>query len=180
MLFPTSGFVHASYKATGSNNADAVLKEAISSESAGVIKASIVVITAAVPGPEDIVVAGIAATKIGQAVAKVAGKTFQTYTKTNKKTKEVYSGKTSGTKDPDTNVANRDANHHKNADGFGKAQLDKSSSNSDAIRGREQQLIDANGGAKSQGGTSGNAINGVADSNPNKETYVKACNGEFC
>ena len=37
-----------------------------------------------------------------------------------------------------------------NDKGFGPAALDKSSTNKDAIRGREQQLIDSNGGAKSQ------------------------------
>jgi hypothetical protein len=42
--------------------------------------------------------------------------------------------------------------------GFDAPVLDKSSENADAIRGREQQLIDAHGGAKSAGGTSGNAI----------------------
>ena len=46
--------------------------------------------------------------------------------------------------------------------GFGPAEVDKASTNKDAIRGREQQLIEKNGGAKSQGGTSGNAINGVS------------------
>jgi hypothetical protein len=67
-----------------------------------------------------------------------------------------------------------------NEKGYGEAELDKSSSNPDAIRGREQQLIEANGGAQSQpGGTSGNAINGISDSNPNKETYMNAAEGEF-
>jgi hypothetical protein len=46
-------------------------------------------------------------------------------------------------------------------EGFGPAVLDKSSLSKDAIRGREQQLVDAHGGAKSMGGTSGNAINGI-------------------
>jgi RHS repeat-associated protein len=35
-----------------------------------------------------------------------------------------------------------------------------------AIRGREQQLIDHYGGARSEGGSAGNAINGVARDNP--------------
>ena len=81
-----------------------------------------------------------------------SGKTYQTYTKTNPTTGEVYSGRTSGTGTPLENIARRDANHHMNAKGFGPAQLDKSSSNYNAIRGREQQLIDLNGGAKSMGG----------------------------
>jgi hypothetical protein len=41
-----------------------------------------------------------------------------------------------------------------NDKGFGPAVLDKSSGNPAAIRGREQQLMDANGGARSSAGTS--------------------------
>lgn len=51
------------------------------------------------------------------------------------------------------------------------AVLDKSSDNPDAIRGQEQYQIEHNGGAQSQGGTSGNAINGVGPKNPNREKY---------
>ena len=54
------------------------------------------------------------------------------------------------------------------------AVLDKSSSNSDAIRGREQQLIDNFGGPKSMGGTSGNAINGISPKNRNMDRYIDA------
>jgi hypothetical protein len=61
----------------------------------------------------------------------------------------------------------------------GPAKLDKSSSNSDAIRGREQQLIDQNGGAKKQGGTSGNTNRGVSEKNKNAEKYNNAANKEF-
>ncbi len=106
-------------------------------------------------------------------------KTYQTYTKTNKETGEVYSGRTSGTGSPQKNVQNRDKNHHMNDKGFGPAKLDKSSTNKDAIRGREQQLIDANGGAKSQRGTSGNAINGVGPKNQKADQYRNAANKEF-
>ena len=67
----------------------------------------------------------------------------------------------------------------RNDKGFGPAQLDKSSANKDAIRGREQQLIDANGGAQSQGGTSGNAINGISDSNKKRKLYLDAADEEF-
>lgn len=51
--------------------------------------------------------------------------------------------------------------------------------NPDAIRGREQDLIDYNGGPKSNGGTSGNKINGVAPSNPNADRYRDASEAEF-
>ena len=108
-----------------------------------------------------------------------ATKTHQTYTKTNPETGEVYSGRTSGTGTPAENMRGRDRNHHMNDKGFGPAQLDKSSTNADAIRGREQQLIDANGGAKSQGGTSGNSINGVSPTNPNRQKYEDAASQEF-
>ena len=105
-------------------------------------------------------------------------KTFQTYTKEHP-TEGTYSGRTSGTGTREENVAARDDNHHMNDKGYGPAQLDKSSSNSDAIRGREQQLIDANGGAKSTNGTSGNAINGISTKNPKKKQYIDAANKEF-
>ena len=108
-----------------------------------------------------------------------AGKTFQTYTKGNPTTGEVYSGRASGTGTPEQNLARRDAGHHMTDQGFGPAQLDKSSGNKAAIRGREQQLIEANGGAKSGGGTSGNAINGISPSNPKGAGYIKAANKEF-
>lgn len=107
------------------------------------------------------------------------GKTHQTYTKPNKKTGETYSGRTSGKGTPKENVAKRDANHHKNAEGFGPAKLDKSSKNKDAIRGREQQNIKNNGGSKSEGGSSGNSINGVSPKNPKAETYEAAAKKEF-
>jgi RHS repeat-associated protein len=106
-------------------------------------------------------------------------KTFQSYTKSNKETGEVYSGRTSGKGTPAENIANRDKNHHMNDKGYGPAKLDKSSTNSDAIRGREQQLIESNGGAKSQDGISGNAINGVGPNNINAEQYRRAAEKEF-
>ncbi len=98
-------------------------------------------------------------------------KIYQTYTKTNPKTGDIYCGKTSGCGLPKDNVIKRDSNHHMNKEGYDPAVLDKSSKNSSAIRGREQELIDFHGGAKSQGGTSGNKINSISDKNPKKEFY---------
>lgn len=72
----------------------------------------------------------------GQDVTNNGGKTLQTYTKTNPKTGQTYCGRTSGCGTPEQNIARRDANHHMNQDGYGPAVLDKSSSNSAAIRGR--------------------------------------------
>ncbi|MFL6203232.1 MAG: Ig-like domain-containing protein [Thermoanaerobaculia bacterium] len=111
--------------------------------------------------------------------AEASEKTHQTYTKQNPETGEVYSGRTSGTGTPEQNVARRDVGHHMNEQGFGPAVLDESSSNSAAIRGREQQLIDAHGGAQSQGGTSGNRIQGISDRNPNKDLYLEEAEKEF-
>jgi RHS repeat-associated protein len=115
---------------------------------------------------------------VGEAAAK-GEKTFQTYTKTNAKTGEVYCGRTSGCGTALENVANRDAVHHMNDKGFGPAVLDKSSGSAAAIRGREQQMIDANGGARSSGGTSGNAINGISPNNRNRGNYLDAARKEF-
>ncbi|SEN74175.1 hypothetical protein SAMN05216436_1211 [bacterium A37T11] len=105
--------------------------------------------------------------------------TYQTYTKTHPETGEVYSGRTSGKGMPNDNVAKRDIGHHMNEKGFGPAELDKSSKSSDAIRGREQQLIEHNGGAKSGGGISGNKINGISPKNPKIERYLKAARDTF-
>ena len=102
-----------------------------------------------------------------------AGQTiYVTYTKTNPETGEVYSGRASGKGTPDNVLKKRDSNHHK-GDSFGPAQLDRVSTDKQAIRGREQQLIDTFGKAKSVGGTSGNAINGISDRNKNKSTFLR-------
>lgn len=69
---------------------------------------------------------------------------------------------------PAGNVRKRDVNHYMNAKGFGPAVLDRTSYNYQAIRGREQMLIDYHGGAKSMGGISGNAINGIGLNNKNR------------
>ncbi len=48
---------------------------------------------------------------------RVIARTYQTYTKTNQETGEVYSGKTSETGTPEENVAARDSGRQKNAEG---------------------------------------------------------------
>ena len=107
-------------------------------------------------------------------------KTYQVYRKDpiNPKTHGVYTGRTSGTRKAATNVDVRDAGHHMNAT-HKPAKLVASSSNKDAVRGFEQKLIDANGGALSQGGSSGNKINGISDKNPKKQRYMDAAEKEF-
>ena len=66
-----------------------------------------------------------------------------------------------------------------NGEGFGPAQLDKSSTSYEAIRGREQQLIQNNGGAQSQGGTSSNFYNGISPTNPRGPGYLTKATEEF-
>lgn len=84
------------------------------------------------------------------------------------------------TETPLEGLAARDGSHHLNSKGYGKAELDKftygskRSEGANAVRGREQWLIDRFGGARSMGGTSGNAINGISPSNPNRQKYEDA------
>lgn len=77
-------------------------------------------------------------------------------------------------------VAKRDASHHmKN---FSDAELDKASYDRYAIRGREQQLIDYNGGAQSDLDSprkSGNQIRGVSRWNKKGMMYWLASTREF-
>ncbi|WP_336765674.1 hypothetical protein [Paenibacillus sp. USHLN196] len=54
--------------------------------------------------------------------------------------------------------------------GYGRATIYRSSSNKNAIRGS---------GAKSQNGTSGNAINGISPNNKKYSKYIKAATKEF-
>ncbi|KXJ04924.1 hypothetical protein AC249_AIPGENE7801, partial [Exaiptasia diaphana] len=116
---------------------------------------------------------------IGEAADSGVARTYQTYTKTNPATGQVYSGRTSGYSSPAVNVAKRDASHPLNKEGFNPAVLDRSSLNPGAIRGREQLLIEANGGARSMGGTSANKINGIGPRNPRAQEYLDAARREF-
>jgi hypothetical protein len=115
----------------------------------------------------------------GGKTSAIGERTYQTYTKIHPETGEVHSGRTSGTGTPAQNVARRDAGHHMNKKGFGAAKLDRSSSNKAAIRGREQQLIDSHGGARSAGGTSGNAYRGISETNPRRTFYLDEATREF-
>jgi len=107
---------------------------------------------------------------------------YLTYTRTNPTSGQVYSGRTSGSINESTDaILNRRMAGQPilNAQGYDAPQVDKSSSNYSAIRGREQQLIDFNGGAQSVGGSARNMINGVADGNPNRPFYMGQSNIEF-
>ena len=73
----------------------------------------------------------------------------------------------------------RDRNHHMNERGFGDAKPIRVSENPHAVRGLEQIQIEEQGGARSQGGTSSNAINGIAAKNPKHDAYLDAAKKEF-
>jgi len=72
---------------------------------------------------------------------------YVTYTKLNPNTGQTYVGKSKGFGTPNAIVKARDKYHHRRAEGFLPAVLDKYSYNRNAIRGREQQMIDYYGGA---------------------------------
>lgn len=124
---------------------------------------------------------------------------YVTYTKTRLNadgTTTVYSGRSSGLGDPrrllleaQRIVRVRDAGHH--IRGFGPAVLDKFTVSTflayavpldpayQAIRGREQQLIDHFGGARSEGGTSGNPLRGVRVNHSRGRLYHNAATAQF-
>jgi len=108
-------------------------------------------------------------------------KSYQTYTRWNPLTGQCYSGRTSGTDTPENNVKKRSAQQvDLTAEGFQPGVVDKSSFNRSSIRGREQQMIEINGGAQRSGGTSRNLINGISPFNPRGPLqYIPAANAEF-
>ena len=79
-------------------------------------------------------------------------------------TGQVYVGRTSGTGGPLFNVDARNRSSELNTQGFGPAVVDVSSSSYSAIRGREQQMIEALGGVGSP--QVANKINGISPYNP--------------
>jgi RHS repeat-associated protein len=105
---------------------------------------------------------------------------YVTYTKVNSRTGRLYVGRARGTTDEDPRaiVARRDRSHHIRASGWGPAVLDRYADGTlplwnrwndpayQAIRGREQQIIDSQGGSIWEKGlrhtNSGNPIRGVA------------------
>ena len=104
-----------------------------------------------------------------------AARTFQTYTKINSDTGDVYVGRTSGYGTPLENLARRDASHAYNGLGFGPGQLEQSSESYAAIRGQEQQLIEQ----YQDMGISANKINGISPTNPNRDWYLRSAEQEF-
>ena len=118
--------------------------------------------------------------RIGRSQRSDDETTYQTYTRYNPTTGECYSGRTSGTADPLTNIKKRSYGQPLlNAEGFQDPVLDRSSSSKNATRGREQQLIELNGGARSSGGNSRNMINGIRPSNPLRPIYLYLATDQF-
>lgn len=106
--------------------------------------------------------------------------TYQTCARFNPKTGQCYSGRTSGYGTPEDNVRARSAQQATlSAEGFEPGILDASSKNYSPIRGREQQIIDINGSAKSDGGYARNAIRGVSRLNPFAPYYEASAINEF-
>jgi len=111
---------------------------------------------------------------------------YATYTRANPVTDQVYSGRTSGYGDPYTLVQRRGAQQPiLTGEGFSSPVLDQAVMLQQdpnayaAIRGREQQLIDFNGGAQSVGGTSRNMINGISEMNPLRDFYIQQSINRF-
>jgi RHS repeat-associated protein len=89
---------------------------------------------------------------------------FVTYTRQGP-TGAVYSGRARGVGNPQAIVNARARSHPSRLDGFGPPLVDRWATGVEgyvAIRGREQQLIDAHGRAQSEQGTSANLIRGVS------------------
>ena len=101
-------------------------------------------------------------------------KLYATYRKRHLDTGKVYVGRTSGRVKfvgfltGVKIVDKRDQHHHKNKDGYGKTVIDKFSTDKEAIRGREQQLIEQ----YKNKGTSGNIYNGISSRNKKKSNYI--------
>ncbi len=110
---------------------------------------------------------------------------YVTYTKFNPKTGQTYVGKSQGYGEPNAIVRGRDKYHHRNAEGFLPAVLDKYSIEKPAIRGREQQMIDYYGGAWSDRKVDGkptlsaNKIRAVAKKHKLGRYYHKYATREF-
>ena len=109
-------------------------------------------------------------------------KVWVTYTLTND-AGQVYVGRTSGISSAINAVAARYSNHHKKGEGFGPPQIDKIAVGYvkgpayQAIRGREQQLIDYYGGVGHP--NVANRIRGVSRTNRNGHTFWERSNQYF-
>lgn len=119
---------------------------------------------------------------VSSAVKKENERIWVTYT-LNGPDGKIYVGRTSGFGTPEQIVARRYANHHMQGKGYHSPKVDKyamgpwRSPAYDAIRGREQQMMDFHGGVGST--TLGNSIRGVSKTNRLGIRYHKASNALF-
>ncbi len=97
-----------------------------------------------------------------------SGRSFQTYTKDNLDSWNMYSGRTSGARDPVDNVWRRGLAEYPPGN-YDHPFLDCSSDSYGAIRGREQQLIDHYRSLN----RSDNTDNGVSPFNPLRGYYLQ-------
>ncbi len=103
---------------------------------------------------------------------------YVTYTLTNPQTSQVYIGRTSGVGTPEQLVLKRYYGHlFRRSPRFRNPRVDQWSRSRDAIRGREQQLIDFYGGIGSK--RVGNYIRGVSKWNIKGRRYHNASNTYF-
>ena len=103
--------------------------------------------------------------------------TYQTYTRENIETGQVYIGRTGGRMDPLSNILERNRTSELNSQGFSPPDPDRSSESYSAIRGREQQLIDAYGSIGSP--RIANRINGISPFNTLGPHYNYRAEQEF-
>ncbi len=101
---------------------------------------------------------------------------FITYIKENSNSGELYIGRASGQVNGiDEEAADkirkrRNNNHHRNKDNFGKAVIDRISTDYNAIRGREDMMIRRT----KELGISGNKYNGISIRNKKRQVYLNA------
>lgn len=103
-------------------------------------------------------------------------KLFLTYFKRNNLTGEVYAGRASGKytgderRDAAQIMKKRDSSHLMNNKGYNAGEIEETSANGDAIRGREQMLIEK----LRKDGISGNERNGISPRNKKRNKYLQA------
>lgn len=122
----------------------------------------------------------IPAVLTGAAVHDLTQRTYVTYTLSGPEGK-TYIGRASGFGDPHSIMMNRYRAHHMRLFGYGNPQLDQKAfgypSGYNAIRGREQMLIDAHGRINSP--LVGNRINAIWEYNPFRTVYMDAAIKQF-
>jgi len=146
-----------------------------SGETQGYLEAAIPagLTASAVDGPLPIGDAIGAVVVTGAIVRDLTQIKYITYTLTNPTNGKKYVGRSSGYGDPYSIMMNRYYGHHMRSHGYSNPQLDRVSQGYPlgyyAIRGREQDAVDAYGGIGSP--LLGNSINPIYKFNPNRPAY---------